>query len=95
MLSEKDVGWKQSLIGYQLHGNFASLMHLSLEATIFDCFCASSLPMFLKKCAALIDNLVSLVDHDILLQMLRNGAWDQYMSALESPVKEKLSKYQV
>uniref|UniRef100_A0A2P2MHJ9 Uncharacterized protein MANES_11G097900 n=1 Tax=Rhizophora mucronata TaxID=61149 RepID=A0A2P2MHJ9_RHIMU len=28
-------------------------------------------------------------------QMLRNGAWDQYMSALESPVKEKLSKYQV
>ncbi|CAI0468897.1 unnamed protein product [Linum tenue] len=28
-------------------------------------------------------------------QMLRNGAWDQYMSALEPPVKEKLSKYQV
>lgn len=27
--------------------------------------------------------------------MLRNGAWDQYMSALEPPVKEKLSKYQV
>ncbi|KAH8498074.1 hypothetical protein H0E87_017119 [Populus deltoides] len=28
-------------------------------------------------------------------QMLRNGAWDQYMSALEPPVKEKLLKYQV
>ncbi|XP_065865576.1 transportin-1-like [Euphorbia lathyris] len=28
-------------------------------------------------------------------QMLRNGVWDQYMSALETPVKEKLSKYQV
>ncbi|KAL5140264.1 Transportin-1 [Glycine soja] len=28
-------------------------------------------------------------------QMLRNGAWDQCMSALEPPVKEKLSKYQV
>ncbi|KAG4918631.1 hypothetical protein JHK85_056912 [Glycine max] len=27
-------------------------------------------------------------------QMLRNGAWDQCMSALEPPVKEKLSKYQ-
>ncbi|KEH44390.1 putative importin-beta domain-containing protein [Medicago truncatula] len=28
-------------------------------------------------------------------QMLRNGAWDQCMSALEPPIKEKLSKYQV
>ncbi|KAH9655096.1 transportin-1 [Citrus sinensis] len=28
-------------------------------------------------------------------QMLRNGAWDQCMSALEPPVKDKLSKYQV
>lgn len=28
-------------------------------------------------------------------QMLRNGAWEQCMSALEAPVKEKLSKYQV
>ncbi|KAJ9189516.1 hypothetical protein P3X46_000799 [Hevea brasiliensis] len=28
-------------------------------------------------------------------QMLGNGGWDQYMSALEPPVKEKLSKYQV
>ncbi|CAN1276351.1 TRN1 [Linum perenne] len=28
-------------------------------------------------------------------QLLRDGAWDQYMSALEPPVKEKLSKYQV
>ncbi|WJX15304.1 Transportin-1, variant 3 [Trifolium repens] len=27
-------------------------------------------------------------------QMLRNGAWDQCMSALEPPIKEKLSKYQ-
>ncbi|PPD89628.1 hypothetical protein GOBAR_DD13442 [Gossypium barbadense] len=27
-------------------------------------------------------------------QMLRNGAWDQCMSALEPPVKDKLSKYQ-
>lgn len=28
-------------------------------------------------------------------QMLRNGAWEQCMSALEPPVKDKLSKYQV
>ncbi|OVA15947.1 Importin-beta [Macleaya cordata] len=28
-------------------------------------------------------------------QMLRDGAWEQCMSALEPPVKEKLSKYQV
>lgn len=28
-------------------------------------------------------------------QMLRNGAWEQCMSSLEPPVKEKLSKYQV
>ncbi|KAJ6739285.1 TRANSPORTIN 1 ISOFORM 1 [Salix koriyanagi] len=28
-------------------------------------------------------------------QMLRNGAWDQCMSALEPPVKEKLLKYQL
>ncbi|XP_028097915.1 transportin-1-like isoform X1 [Camellia sinensis] len=28
-------------------------------------------------------------------QMLRDGAWDQCMSALETPVKDKLSKYQV
>ncbi|KAK3193287.1 hypothetical protein Dsin_024597 [Dipteronia sinensis] len=28
-------------------------------------------------------------------QMLRNGAWDQCMSALEPPVKDRLSKYQV
>ncbi|KAL7237064.1 hypothetical protein ACSBR1_020190 [Camellia fascicularis] len=28
-------------------------------------------------------------------QMLRDGAWDQCMSALEPPVKDKLSKYQV
>ncbi|WCJ39923.1 transportin 1 [Euphorbia peplus] len=28
-------------------------------------------------------------------QMLRNGVWDQCMSSLEPPVKEKLSKYQV
>ncbi|KAG8501956.1 hypothetical protein CXB51_000207 [Gossypium anomalum] len=28
-------------------------------------------------------------------QMLRNGAWDQCMSALEPPEKDKLSKYQV
>ncbi|XP_044489331.1 transportin-1-like isoform X1 [Mangifera indica] len=28
-------------------------------------------------------------------QMLRNGAWDQCMSVLEPPVKDKLSKYQV
>ncbi|KAL8153745.1 hypothetical protein V2J09_011505 [Rumex salicifolius] len=28
-------------------------------------------------------------------QMLRNGAWEQCMSALEPPVKEKLSKYQI
>ncbi|KAA8546130.1 hypothetical protein F0562_020976 [Nyssa sinensis] len=28
-------------------------------------------------------------------QMLKNGAWEQCMSALEPPVKEKLSKYQV
>ncbi|XVE67197.1 hypothetical protein DITRI_Ditri08aG0140800 [Diplodiscus trichospermus] len=28
-------------------------------------------------------------------QMLKNGAWDQCMSALEPPVKDKLSKYQV
>ncbi|GAV77247.1 HEAT domain-containing protein/IBN_N domain-containing protein/HEAT_EZ domain-containing protein [Cephalotus follicularis] len=28
-------------------------------------------------------------------QMLRNGAWDQCMSALEPPVKDKLSKYQL
>ncbi|KAF8377772.1 hypothetical protein HHK36_031157 [Tetracentron sinense] len=28
-------------------------------------------------------------------QMLRNGAWEQCMSALESPVKDKLSKYEV
>ncbi|CAK9134566.1 unnamed protein product [Ilex paraguariensis] len=28
-------------------------------------------------------------------QMLKNGAWEQYMSALEPPVKDKLSKYQV
>ncbi|KAK4775281.1 hypothetical protein SAY86_010216 [Trapa natans] len=28
-------------------------------------------------------------------QMLRNGAWDQCMSALDPPVKDKLSKYQV
>ncbi|KAJ4715946.1 transportin 1 [Melia azedarach] len=28
-------------------------------------------------------------------QMLRNGAWDQCMSTLEAPVKDKLSKYQV
>ncbi|GMP37439.1 hypothetical protein CsSME_00009121 [Camellia sinensis var. sinensis] len=27
-------------------------------------------------------------------QMLRDGAWDQCMSALETPVKDKLSKYQ-
>lgn len=31
----------------------------------------------------------------IIFQMLRNGAWDQCMSALEPPVKDKLSKYQV
>ncbi|PIA56714.1 hypothetical protein AQUCO_00700814v1 [Aquilegia coerulea] len=28
-------------------------------------------------------------------QMLRNGAWEQCMSALDPPVKDKLSKYQV
>ncbi|XAR59860.1 hypothetical protein NMG60_11015852 [Bertholletia excelsa] len=28
-------------------------------------------------------------------QMLRDGAWDEYMSALEPPVKDKLSKYLV
>ncbi|KAK4746628.1 hypothetical protein SAY87_025665 [Trapa incisa] len=28
-------------------------------------------------------------------QMLRNGAWDQCMSALDPPVKDKLSKYRV
>ncbi|KAK6915084.1 Importin-beta, N-terminal domain [Dillenia turbinata] len=28
-------------------------------------------------------------------QMLRNGAWEQCMSSLEPPVKDKLSKYQV
>ncbi|KAK2974298.1 hypothetical protein RJ640_026859, partial [Escallonia rubra] len=28
-------------------------------------------------------------------QMLKNGAWEQCMSALEPPVKDKLSKYQV
>ncbi|XP_059653889.1 transportin-1 [Cornus florida] len=28
-------------------------------------------------------------------QMLRNGAWEQCMSVLEPPVKDKLSKYQV
>lgn len=29
------------------------------------------------------------------MQMLRNGAWEQIVSALEPPVKDKLSKYQI
>ncbi|XVE48817.1 hypothetical protein DITRI_Ditri01bG0032800 [Diplodiscus trichospermus] len=41
-----------------------------------------------------LHNEVCQILHDYK-QMLRNGAWDQCMSALEPPVKDKLSKYQV
>ncbi|KAL5788948.1 hypothetical protein ACOSP7_005897 [Xanthoceras sorbifolium] len=41
-----------------------------------------------------LHNEVSQVLHGYK-QMLRNGAWDQCMSALEAPVKDRLSKYQV
>lgn len=41
-----------------------------------------------------LHNEVSQVLHGYK-QMLKNGAWEQCMSALEPPVKERLSKYQV